>query len=190
MSANKYSADEVAKILQEEGHDITKRTVNYYTFEKKMFEVKETGRNCFTDAELDKIRGIRLLRECTALSLDQIRDVIDSYSLEDIGEMCADRSQSISYYTSEVSSRPQAGSATIQGSSYSSYYRSAPTVLDGNTPGHLQMPTGSLAETPSAKNSRTIKVNDDVTLLVSPNFSTDMLAELIDFIKNQNESKE
>lgn len=97
MEKKKYSAEEVAKILQSEGYDISKRTVNYYAFDKKLFEVKETGKNCFTDEELDKIRGIRILREYTNFTLNQIKEIINQYPLPEIMKMCESRLQSVSY---------------------------------------------------------------------------------------------
>lgn len=99
MKANHYSAEDVANILRAEGFsDINKRTVNYYAFDKKMFDVQRTGKKCFTDRELDKIRAIRLLREYTNLTLDQIKQIINTHSLEEIKQFCINRVASIGEY--------------------------------------------------------------------------------------------
>lgn len=71
-----------------------------------MSEIKETGRNCFTDTEVDKIRAIRLLRECTNLTLNQIKKIINQRTLREITEICEGRLMSItsSYGTGSLAS--------------------------------------------------------------------------------------
>ena len=50
-----YTAKEDAEELQKEGYsDITTRTVNYYAFEKKMFDVPLTGKNVLRTGRLKK----------------------------------------------------------------------------------------------------------------------------------------
>lgn len=101
MKPNHYSAEDVANILRSEGFsDINKRTVNYYAFDKKMFDIQGTGKKCFTDRELDKIRAIRLLREHTNLTLDQIKQIINTRSLEEIKQFCINRVSNIREYYS------------------------------------------------------------------------------------------
>jgi DNA-binding transcriptional MerR regulator len=81
--ADRYTADEVARLLISAGFDITKRTINYYTFEKKLFDVQE-GKKCFTNIEIDKIQAIVLLRERTDFSLEEIKEIINAYNLDEI----------------------------------------------------------------------------------------------------------
>lgn len=180
MDVNKYSADEVAKILRSEGHDISKRTVNYYAFDKGMFEIKETGKNCFTDKELDKIRAIRLLRECTNLTLDQIRTVINQRSLQEISMMCAGRLHSISssYGANSVTS----DSSVSKSLGYSITTTSGETVSGCLATNPSFYPGDTKPQTMTSIGSRTIKVNDDITLIVSPNYDTEQLNKIIDFI--------
>lgn len=85
-----YNADEVAKKLQEEGYEINKRTVNYYAFEKKLFEV-EGGKNCFTDKEVKKIKYIKDLQQYTTYTLQQIKDIINRYTDEEIMDIIGDK---------------------------------------------------------------------------------------------------
>lgn len=81
-----YSAQEVSDILKNKNKEISKRTVNYYAFEKKMFEVGG-GRNCFTDEDINKIENILLLREKTSYTLEQIKTIINTKSDDEIKRM-------------------------------------------------------------------------------------------------------
>ena len=81
----KYTAKEVSEILSKEGfYDITPRTVNYYAFEKKMFEPIQTGKKCFSEREIEKIKSIKTLQESTNFTLDQIKEIINKYSYDEI----------------------------------------------------------------------------------------------------------
>ena len=83
-SVNRYSAEGVVRLLRSAGFNINKRTVNYYAFDKKIIDVSETGKKCFTDVELDKIQAILLLRERTDFSLEEIKDIVNSSKLAEI----------------------------------------------------------------------------------------------------------
>lgn len=79
-----YTAKEVAEILNKEGFDdIKTRTVNYYAFEKKMFDVSGRGKKCFTKDDIEKIRNIKKLQGSTSFTLDQIKDLINDEHYED-----------------------------------------------------------------------------------------------------------
>lgn len=102
-SLNRYTAEEVSNILKSAGFDITKRTVNYYAFEKKMFEIKRVGKKIFTNLEVDKILAILLLRERSDMNLDEIKKVINSYDLEEIKRKYPkNRSQFRSFVTQDI----------------------------------------------------------------------------------------
>jgi len=81
-----YSAQEVADILNAHNKDVTKRTVNYYAFEKKMFEVN-SKRNCFTDEDIIKVDNILLLKEKTSYTLEQIKTIINTKTADEIKTM-------------------------------------------------------------------------------------------------------
>ncbi len=188
MEKKKYSAEEAAKILKSEGYDISKRTVNYYAFDKKLFEVKETGKNCFTDEELDKIRGIRILQEYTNYTLNQIKEIINRYTLSEITKMCEGRLQSISYnyggnYITESICRTDSRTSSagtpnpVQGHSITPLHKNAVVSL----PRPIEEPDSKISS-----GTRTIKINDDITLIVSSAYDSEKLKKLIDFI-NKNE---
>ncbi len=179
MEKKKYSAEEVAKILQSEGYDISKRTVNYYAFDKKLFEVKETGKNCFTDEELYKIRGIRILREYTNFTLYQIKEIINQYTLPEIMRMCEGRLQSVSYSYGGDYITASACSAGSHGSFIAGTPNPAPVHSTTGFSESIVIPLPCPVEKP---NSRTIKVNDNITLIVSSAYDSEKLKKLIDFI--------
>lgn len=80
----RYSAAEVAKLLSSSGLKITRRTINYYAFEKKMFELPISGKKIFTNKEIDKIQAIVFLQKSTDFTLDQIKSIINESSLDEI----------------------------------------------------------------------------------------------------------
>lgn len=84
VKENRYTAEEVVRVLQSAGFNINKRTVNYYAFDKKLFEVSETGKKSFTDIDVDKIQSILLMRERTNMSLEEIKSIVNSRSLTEI----------------------------------------------------------------------------------------------------------
>lgn len=81
-----YSAQDVADILKKYNREISKRTVNYYAFDRKMFET-ESKKNCFTDEDVEKIENILLLREKTSYTLEQIKTIINTKTSEEIRAM-------------------------------------------------------------------------------------------------------
>lgn len=98
-----YTAEKVSEILKEQGYDIKKRTVNYYAFEKKLFEV-ESGKNSFTDESIKKIKYIRDLQQYTNYNLNQIKVIINTYSDEEIDNIIGIKlSKGTSKYTSSNS---------------------------------------------------------------------------------------
>lgn len=79
-----YSAKELATKLQNDGFNISARTINYYVFEKKMFEVSNSGRNVFTDTDYDKLKAILFLKENSNLSLEEIKNEILTKTYDEI----------------------------------------------------------------------------------------------------------
>jgi DNA-binding transcriptional MerR regulator len=86
MAEQYYTAEEVAGKLTSAGFRITKRKINYYAFEKKMFQPRGVGKKVFSPADIDKIQGIIYLREHSKLSLEQIKTIIneDNFALDEI----------------------------------------------------------------------------------------------------------
>ncbi len=86
MTQEYYTAEEVANMLASAGFKITRRKVNYYAFEKKMFQPDGSGKKVFSPADVDKIQGIIYLRDHSKLTLDQIKTVIndENFSLEEV----------------------------------------------------------------------------------------------------------
>ncbi|MBS3885749.1 MAG: MerR family transcriptional regulator [Dethiobacter sp.] len=165
MNERGYTAEEVAEILRAEGDaSISKRTVNYYAFDKNMFEVSLGGKGIFSEGEINKLRGIRMLKECTNYSLEQIKKIINMQTLEDIKQLCLRRATEISYplTVSEIRRSP---------------YASEPDY---------EMPHPKLTTSPKAglEKPRTIKVNNDVTLVVSRKIDNERLSVIIRFIQN------
>lgn len=79
-----YSAKELATKLQNDGFNISTRTINYYVFEKKMFEISNSGRNVFTDTDYDKLKAILFLKENSNLSLEEIKNEILTKTYDEI----------------------------------------------------------------------------------------------------------
>jgi len=158
----KYTAKEVSEILSKEGfYDITPRTVNYYAFEKKMFEPIQTGKKCFSEREIEKIKSIKTLQESTNFTLDQIKEIINKYSYDEI----LSRITPVSYKTLD-----EFGSGEYRVSSFCSLKQSSSNIphTEENTPESGQI---------------MLKVNDDIILTVSDNVDTETLAEIIKSIK-------
>lgn len=85
MLDEKYTAEEVAEIIRQRGdNSVTKRTVNYYAFEKNMFDIKIGGKKCFSSLEIDKIEAIKLLQTYTKLKLNEIKELINTLPLKEI----------------------------------------------------------------------------------------------------------
>ena len=79
-----YSAKELATKLQNDGFNISTRTINYYVFEKKMFEISNSGRNVFTDNDYNKLKAILFLKENSNLSLEEIKNEISIKTYDEI----------------------------------------------------------------------------------------------------------
>lgn len=157
-----YTAKEVSEILSKEGfYDITPRTVNYYAFEKKMFEPIQTGKKCFSESEIEKIKSIKTLQESTNFTLDQIKEIINKYSYDEI----LSRITPVSYKTLD-----EFDSGEYRVSSFCSLKQSRSNIphTEENTPESGQI---------------MLKVNDDIILTVSDNVDTETLAEIIKSIK-------
>ena len=169
---NKYSAEDVSKIMQSEGYlDITKRTVNYYAFDKNMFEVTESGKKCFTDVEVDKIRAIKMLREFSNMTLSQIKEIIKKHSLEEVNDMCTNRAMTMgSYYNSDPSfcdndSLETAGLSLQSAKSF-------------------QQPLSFSEEKQEQRGKKAIKVNDNIVLLFNKNYNSEKVSKIVNFIQN------
>ncbi len=170
----RYTAEEAAQVLQAEGDsEISKRTVNYYAFEKGMFEVSETGKRCFTEADLDKIRAIRLLREHTSLTLEQIKTVIRDRSLDEIRASCVARVAEASQAYARPLMAEQVEMREFSPPPMPMMYTSSTRTAASEPP----RPAKAEAK------SRTIRVNEDLTLVVSPQVTTTKLKKIIDFIR-------
>lgn len=99
---NRYTAEEVARMLKSVGFKISKRVVNYLAFEKNMFELKVSGKKCFTDDEVDKIQAILLLQSRTELSMEEIKHLINTQSLEEIKRKYRHEPQYKSFVTGKI----------------------------------------------------------------------------------------
>lgn len=87
-----YSANEVSEVLLQRGYDINSRTINYYAYDKKMFEL-EKGKKTFTEKEIQKIQFIKDLQQYTNYNLSQIKKIINNYSDEKIKDIISERIQ-------------------------------------------------------------------------------------------------
>lgn len=81
-----YSTSEVSEILKNRGYDISSRSINYYVYDKKMFEV-EKGKKSFTENEIEKLILIKDLQQYTTFNLTKIKKIISDYSTEEIREI-------------------------------------------------------------------------------------------------------
>lgn len=171
MRQKNFTAQEIAEMLKEEGYlEISRRTIYYYVFEKNMFTVSGTGKAVFTDEDIDKIRAIYMLKKCTDYSLEQIKEIINTQSLNVIWQSCHSRTLSAtSQYISSLKTNLDSGQITA------------------NNYNTLQ-PTGSSnQESFSTVNKKTIKVSEDVTLVLGENIKTKKFQQIIEFIKNLKE---
>lgn len=176
---NGYSAEEVAKILQAEGdNDISKRTINYYAFDKRLFEVSGSGKKIFTDADIDKIRAIRMLKNCTTYTLEQIKQIINKHSLEEVSEMCAKRVSDISAYYGAVNN------SGVVKEPPRDYFSDSMILEDSVKPLVPGRSNPTVKSPPKLSENRIIKVNDDITLVVSPQVDTEKLTKLIKAVRN------
>lgn len=177
-----YTAKEVAQKLQNEGYsDVTARTVNYYAFEKKMFEVSLTGKSCFTEKEIEKIKAIKILQQTTNFTLEQIREIINKYDYEDIVKRTSpivyqkveDFYQSPGYMQSLVT-------ANTLGSSVSNSFQnfqSSCLNINCQSSQTTACVTTDILRTDGGQ--RAIRVNQDITLIVSNRVDTDTLTQIV-----------
>lgn len=171
-----YSAKEVAELLRKEGlTDITSRTINYYAFDKKMFNINSVGKKCFTNIEIDKIKGIKKLQELTKFTLEQIKEIINKYSYEEIES----RFSQISYKTVEdfkstysvKSMAPRVFSNNINLNSSSnecnsSYYANSDINIE-----EINLKSNNL--------QRNLRINEDITLTISNNIDNEKLQKIV-----------
>lgn len=207
--AKTYTAEEVAQILQEQGLDITKRTVNYYAFEKNMFKLSNTGRSCFTDAEIEKIKSIALLKEYTKFTLAQIKTIINTKSYEEIKKLCVEKvakidPQHYSYITQNQNYIPQGmsmrtGQANYRndnGSAVNGFYlgdigsgsisSGGMTSADGSSVKSYIPDTftgSSHTHTQVLSNQRRIDIDEDFTLLVSERVDESTVEQIVNYIE-------
>ena len=183
----RYTAQEVAEILRREGDSkITTRTVNYYAFEKNMFEVSGKGKGTFSAEDIEKIRAIRILQCCTNYTLAQIKEVIKTQRVGEILQTYATAAQLYAHSQQSPSQtqltwNSSVGNVSTAGSTGCPY---PPTSLDT-----LGVPVAAVRNFPQSaptdytnSSLRTIKINQDVTLTVSENITKAQLAKIIEFI--------
>jgi len=162
--AKRFTAEEVAEKLREEGDKgITKRTVNYYAFDKNMFEISLRGKKIFTEKEIDKIRAVRMLKEYTSCNLTEIKKIINLKDLEEIKEMCLKRAEEMrhSLQLAELSEKN--------------------SLLKQRR--HRSFPSDDYDMDNYQKGRRTIKINDDVRLVVSSSVDDEKILKIIGQIK-------
>lgn len=189
-----YTAKEVAEELQKEGYsDITTRTVNYYAFEKKMFDVPLTGKKCFTDREIEKIKAIKHLQKTTNFTLNQIKEIINTY---DYGEIMARVSPVVYENVEDFYKSPDYASNLLSVTCGISVDVARQDFLCNANPvsrsfsgtavspsgGVLSLSAGSAESVCQQK--RPVVINQDVTLLVSGRVNADTLSEMIESISN------
>jgi len=179
-----YTAKEVAKKLRDEGYlDVTSRMVNYYAFEKKMFDVSLTGKKCFTEKEIEKIKGIKRLQKTTNFTLEQIKEIINKYNFKDIMvrispivyQNVEDFYQSPGYIQSLASS-------SAKTDNYLQCSRNSCLNADNQLTQNII--TNTITDMKEINiGQRTIKVNQDVNLTVSNQVNTDTLIEIVKCIQ-------
>ena len=181
-----YTAKEVAQKLQNEGYsDVTARTVNYYAFEKKMFDVPLTGKSCFTEKEIEKIKAIKILQKTTNFTLEQIKEIINKYTYKDIVERTSpivyqkveDFYQSPGYMQSLVTSN------TLGSLTSNCFQNSQSSCLNINCQSS-QAAKGIATDMIRADGGqRTIRVNQDIALIVTNRVATDTLTQIVKIIQ-------
>lgn len=83
-----YSTKEISEKLINDGFpEMTVRKINYYVFEKKMFQILGTGKNVFSDADYDKLKSIAFLRENSKYSLEEIKEKIQQHTFQELDNM-------------------------------------------------------------------------------------------------------
>lgn len=83
-----YSAKEISEKLSKDGFpEMTQRKINYYIYDKKIFEVTNTGKSVFSEDDYCKLKTIALLKRHTNFSLEKIKELINTYTCEDIKKM-------------------------------------------------------------------------------------------------------
>lgn len=112
-----YSTSEVSEILKKRGYDISSRSINYYVYDKKMFEV-EKGKKSFTESEIEKLILIKDLQQYTTFNLSKIKKIISNYSIEEIKEIIRSKigsAESKGYSTSNSFSVSSISNNTFNG---------------------------------------------------------------------------
>lgn len=175
---NSFSSKEVAEILKKDGYEkISDRTINYYAFEKSMFQVEKSGKKVFTQKEIDKIKGIRILREF-GYALNDIKEIINTKSLSEIESLCYSKLTSklsaSTTYNNEPNFLEAADNSFLNDNLIDANNRSC-AFLDNRV---------YINESAIKSNSekRTIKINNDITLIISANFDDDKLQKIIEII--------
>lgn len=197
-SNNRYSAKEVSDIISSSKEfEISARTVNYYVFDKKLFNIDVTGKKAFTDKEIDKIRGILILKKYTNFTLDQIKEIINRFTILEIEKKFEKVNvyeniqnlymNSVSSYDSSDCHNIHPNTAIEENANYANTYSNtmydAATIstADENANSVNSITTHNAVTIPNK--SRTIKINDDITLFVSGNIDNIKLKQIIEIIK-------
>ncbi|QUH21910.1 hypothetical protein [Alkaliphilus sp. B6464] len=177
----KYSAKEIADIISSSGEfDISTRTVNYYAFDKKLFKLDNTGKNVFTDVEIKKIKGILILKKYTNFTLKQVKDIINQFSLEEIEE----RFKGINIYENTTDFYQSNTSSYV---AKKIHFNNTDDIIKQNKSVERSFLAASSTEDYSNKmknnNTKiTIKINKDITLVVSNDIDSNKLTKIIEII--------
>ncbi|MFZ3102601.1 MAG: hypothetical protein WA113_10480, partial [Desulfitobacteriaceae bacterium] len=155
---------EASQLLQTENMKVSKRTVNYYAFSKKMFDITTNGKKCFTTVELDKLRSIFLLKEYTNYTLEQIKVIINSHTIEEIKEICARR----------VSGIRELNSNLLQDFTPRKTYVFNP---------YFPPKVSEDSKSEQSDGNRTITINEDISLVVSQKVNSKKIKKMISLLR-------
>lgn len=193
MEQNTYSAEEVARLLTAEGYEITKRTVNYYAFEKNMFETL-TGKKSFSVEQLDKLKGIMILKRYTTYTLGQIKKIIETYDLaeiksrfiKEINEL--DENLSLSYFINSMS-YPLSNERALLGNLDNLGLAQQDSLINSCV-SEQTMDNRIVAQKLKGLNKirnedtqKVLKVTNDISLLLSQDVDKSKVKRILDFIK-------
>lgn len=111
-----YAVNDVSQILKNKGYDISTRSINYYVYDKKMFDI-EKGKKSFTDLEIEKLMLIKDLQQYTTFNLSKIKKIISDYSIEEVREIISNKIQNAENkgYSSLLNSSYSSSSDNFQG---------------------------------------------------------------------------
>lgn len=203
-----YTVEGLSKLLKDLGYDVSTRTIKYYAYEKNMFPNLKAGKKSFTKAELDDIIKIQKLKNCTSLKLDEIKDLIKEKSIVEIDDYITSRYYKAYFNKKNFGQKPSlnmtifndksisfSNNLNIENNIRNSFlennqvqYNSFNCVdtLNVNLENKTNNTMSSIKtnDIDKSNNKRTIKVTEDITLMVNENINTEKLKEIVNFIKN------